>query len=220
MTRQAVPHYPVFLNVRGMRCLVVGGGAVAYRKAKTLVEHGAEVVVVSPEVCPEIRDLAAGAGVEVVLRQFDARTLDGVFLAIAATDDARANERVAVEAGRRGVLVNVVDDVERSRFITPSCVRRGDVGIAISTGGASPALARRIRAKLEAEFGAEYAELASLLRQIRTELKGRGVTVPGDTWQDALDLEALLGFVRAGQVDRARRMVIERLGVASQPERD
>ena len=219
MTGHAFPHYPVFLDIHGLRCLVVGGGPVAYRKAKTLLEHGAAVTVVSPDLCPEMKNLARDANVHAVLGEYDAGNLRDVFLAIAATDDARVNRRVAAEAGERGVLVNVVDDLESSRFIAPSYLRRGDVTIAISTGGASPALARRIRVKLETEFGSEYAQLASLLGEVRTGLKSRGVTVPGDTWQEALDLEPLLELLRARRVDEAREMVLERLGVASEPER-
>ena len=219
MTGHAFPHYPVFLDIHGLRCLVVGGGPVAYRKAKTLLEHGAAVTVVSPDLCPEMKNLARDTNVRAVLGEYDAGNLRGVFLAIAATDDARVNRRVAAEARERAVLVNVVDDLESSGFIAPSYLRRGDVTIAISTGGASPALARRIRIKLEAEFGPEYAPLASLLHQIRTELKGEEVTVTGDAWQEALDLEPLLELLRARRVDEARNMVLEGLGVASEPER-
>ena len=219
MKGRGFPHYPVFLDVHGMRCLVVGGGPVACRKAKTLLEHGAAVTVVSPELCPEMRDLAKGTDVHLVVGEYDEGSVQDVFLVIAATDDAGVNRRVAAEARERGALVNVVDDLDSSGFIAPSYLRRGAVTIAISTGGASPALARRIRAKLETEFGPEYASLASLLSEVRTELKDRGVTVPGDTWQAALDLEPLLELVRARRVDEARNMVLERLGVAPRPER-
>lgn len=219
MTGHAFPHYPVFLDIHGLRCLVVGGGPVAYRKAKTLLEHGAAVTVVSPELCPEMENLARDSNVHAVLGEYNARNLRDVFLAIAATDDATVNSRVAEDARESGALVNVVDDLRSSRFIAPSYLRRGDVTIAISTGGASPALARRIRVKLEAEFGPEYAQLASLLSEVRTDLKSRGITMLGDTWQEALDLEPLLELLRARRVDEARDMVLERLGVAaSQPE--
>jgi len=219
MKSHAFPHYPVFLDVRGMRCLVVGGGPVACRKARTLLEHGAAVTVVGPELCPEMWDLAKGTDVEVVLGEYDARSLDGVFLAIAATDDAGVNSRVAEDARESGALVNVVDDLKSSRFIAPSYLRRGDVTIAISTGGASPALARRIRTKLETEFGPEYAPLTSLLREVRAQLKDKRVTVSSDAWQEALDLEPLLELIRARQVDKARAMVLRRLAAASRSER-
>ena len=218
MKGRRFPHYPVFLDVHGMRCLVAGGGPVACRKATALLEHGAVVTVVSPELCPEMKDLASDTEIHVIPGEYDSGNLQGVSLAIAATDSAEVNRRVAAEARERGVLVNVVDDLGSSGFIAPSYLRRGAVTIAISTGGASPALTRRIRTKLEAEFGPEYASLASLLSEVRTELKGRGVTVPGDTWQAALDLEPLLELMRAGSVDVARNMVLERLGAASRPE--
>lgn len=210
-------HYPVFLNVHGRECLVVGGGQVACRKTKALLAHGARVKVVSPELCLELSELAKGKAIRAVRRDYEAEDLRGVFLAIAATDDARVNRKVAEEAGVRGVLVNVVDDLEGSDFIVPSYLRRGDVAIAISTGGKSPALARKIRTRLEADFGDEYASLALLLHEVRSELKRRGVTIEGDVWQEALDLERLLELLRMNQTGKAKTRLLRCLGVASRP---
>ncbi|HEX78305.1 MAG TPA: bifunctional precorrin-2 dehydrogenase/sirohydrochlorin ferrochelatase [Dehalococcoidia bacterium] len=216
---QMPPHYPIFLNIQGKRCLVVGGGQVAWRKARTLLEHGARVKVVSPELGPELSELARSKAIQVAHRHYEPRDLRGVFLAIAATDDANINRKVAEEARGRRVLTNVADDPEGSDFIVPSYLRRGDVAIAISTGGRSPALARKIRTKLEAQFGAEYASLALLLDQVRSELKGRGVMVDGDTWQEALDLEPLLALLRAGRSEEAKARLLEHLDTTSRPRR-
>ena len=219
MKGRAFPHYPVFLDVHAQKCLVVGGGHVAYRKVKALLEHGASVRVVSIELCLEMRELADSVDLDVVLREYRVEDLQGAFLAIAATDDARVNERVAEEARERKVLVNVVDDMENSLFIAPSYLRRGDVAIAISTGGKSPALARRIRTKLEAELGPEYALLALLLNEIRTELKIRRHNVSGDVWQEALDLDLLLDLIRRQRADEAKATVLKHLGVVAPMER-
>ena len=213
---QRFSHYPIFLNIRGKRCLVVGGGQVAYRKVKALLEHGAGVKVISPELCPELYELAEAKAIQVAQRDYNSGDLRRAFLAIAATGDAHINQKVAGEARGWGILVNVVDDLESSEFIVPSYLRRGDVTIAISTGGRSPALARKIRTKLEAEFEPEYASLALLLNEVRSELKKQGVTVDGDAWQEALDLESLLELLRVGHRDEAKAKLLENLGMPVQ----
>jgi precorrin-2 dehydrogenase/sirohydrochlorin ferrochelatase len=111
--------------------------------------------------------------------------------------------------------VNVVDDIEASSFIAPSYLRRGDLTVAISTGGRSPALARRIREKLEAEIGDEYGQLSTLLGRLRAEIKERGISVPADVWHEALALEPLVALLREGREDEARALLVERLGVAA-----
>ena len=141
--RNQVPrYYPIFLNIRGKRCVVVGGGPVALRKVNILLEHEANVEVISPELCPELSQLAKSRAIQVLQRNYNGGDLQGVFIAIAATDDGEINNKVAEEARAKGVLVNVVDDLEHSDFIVPSQFRRGDIAIAVSTAGKSPALAR------------------------------------------------------------------------------
>lgn len=219
MSGRAFPYYPLSLDVSGKRCLVVGGGPVACRKVKALIECGASVKVVSPELCPDMRDLIDSSAVSLALRGYHTEDLDGALLVIAATDDPGVNRRVADDAGDCGVLVNVVDDMEASSFIAPSYLRRGNLTIAISTGGRSPALARRIREKLEAELGDQYSYLSELLGRLRTELKERGIRVPADAWHEALELESLLALLREGRQDDAMALLMERLGVATRPER-
>lgn len=201
-------YYPVFLDIAGKRCVVIGGGQVAWRKVQTLLEYGAKVEVVSPELCPE---LAAVTEINVCHRQYQPGDLKGAFLAIVATDNHEINHQVAREARAQGVMVNVVDDAEYCDFILPSLVRRGDMTIAVSTAGRSPALARKLRTRLEKEFGEEYAALLRLIDEVRLELKQRGIAVDSETWQEALDLDLLTGLVKLGQTEKARALLMEGL---------
>lgn len=150
---------------------MVGGGAVAERKVRGLLHAGFEVTVISPKINSQLEDLVQLGSIEMIRRLFQEGDLQGAFLAIAATDDPVTNRAVWEEARQRGCLVNVVDDPEHSNFILPAIVRRGDLTIAISTGGASPALARRLRQELEACFGSEYGEIIELLAELRPELQ-------------------------------------------------
>ncbi len=206
-----IKYYPVFLNVKGKRCLVVGGGQVALRKVEVMLEHGADLELISPELCPELARLAESKAIRVLTREYHEGDLKDAFVTIAATDDRDINQRVAVEARKRAVLVNVVDDADNSDFILPSYLRRGDVTIAVSTAGRSPALARKIRARLEETFGDEYASLALLLNQVRAEVKRQGIKVDGDTWQEALELDLLLDLLRKGEKEKARALLLSNL---------
>ena len=205
------PYYPIFLNIGGKRCVVVGGGQVALRKVRALLEHRANVEVISPELCSELIELAEGGQIRVVRRHYQSGDLQKALVAIAATDDSDINLQVAKEAQSKAVLVNVVDDAENSDFIVPSCLRRGDVTIAISTAGKSPALARKIRTRLEKDFGDEYASLALLVDEVRTEAKQRGIRVDGDAWQEALDLSLLTDLLRRGDSEKARDILLSNL---------
>lgn len=151
-------------------CVVVGGGKVASRKMTGLLEAGALVTVISPVLDDTIQHAASQGFIRWIARPFQEGDLAGAFLVIAATDDAQVNHAVFAEAEQRQILVNVVDDPQHSNFILPAQVRRGDLSIAISTGGASPALARRLREKLEADIGPEYELLIQLLAELRPKL--------------------------------------------------
>jgi len=165
--RGRAAYYPVGLDLRGRSCLVVGGGAVAKRKVQGLLAAGAAVTVVAPECLP------MPAGVTVVLRGFADEDLEGAALAVAASDDREVNAHVARVARERGTWVNVVDDPVEGTVIVPAVARRGDLQIAVSTGGASPALAARLRQHLEDEFGPEYGDLVALLGELRREWEPR-----------------------------------------------
>jgi precorrin-2 dehydrogenase/sirohydrochlorin ferrochelatase len=157
--------YSISLNLEDVPCLVVGGGTVALRKIESLIASGARVEVVSPEVVPEIEALEE---VEITLRGFRAGDLEGKFLVVSATNDRSVNETVARAAMRRSMLVNVVDVPELCNFFVNSQVRRGDLTISVSTGGASPALSKRIRKELEMQYGEEYGGLLRLMREYRS----------------------------------------------------
>lgn len=170
--------YPICLiGLEGRNVLVIGGGEVARRKVGSLLETGARVTVISPEVDQDLRDLAQDGEIGLVERPYRAGDLQGAFLTpalvIAATNDPEVNRAVWSEASQMGCLVNVVDDPEHSNFILPAVVKYGQLKISISTGGASPALARRLREKLTAVIGPEYGVLAELMAELRPALRSQ-----------------------------------------------
>ena len=164
--------YPIVLNLFGRRALVVGGGEVALRKARALADAGAEVRVVAPKLLPAF---AEDGRFECLAARYEKQHLEGALVAVAATDDEAVNRRVAEDARAAGVLVNVVDRPELCDFIVPAQVRRGGLVVAVSTGGAAPSLARRLRERLEKEFGPEYATYLAVLREVREDLKKRNI---------------------------------------------
>jgi precorrin-2 dehydrogenase / sirohydrochlorin ferrochelatase len=163
----ATTFYMACLKLTGRRCLVVGAGSVGLEKVEGLLASDAHVHVIAPEACSEIRQLAADGDVEWTQRRFCDGDLEGHFLAIAATADTDVNIRVFEEAERRSMLCNVVDVPPLCSFILPAIVRTGPIAIAISTAGASPALAKRMKREVGELFGPAYAELAELLNDAR-----------------------------------------------------
>lgn len=203
-------YYPVFLNLKGRTCLVVGGGEVAERKVHVLVESGARVRVISPRFNKGIKSLAAKGDVELGNRGFEPEDLEGIFLAIAATSDSGVNHQVAVESERRNILVNVVDTPSEGNFIVPSVIRQGELTIAISTSGKSPALARKLRHELEKSFAPRYAILLEIVSQVRRDLLGQGRHVDAEAWQASLDSE-LMELVDRGETELARERFVNNL---------
>ena len=212
----ASPYYPILLNIQGKKCLIVGGGEVALRKAQMLVEHGATVEIVSPTFCPGLNQLVKDGTIQAIHRDYETEDLNDSFLAVAATDDIKTNERIAAEARKIGILVNVVDKPDISDFIVPSYFRRGDIIVAVSTSGRSPALARKIRCELERDFKAEYAQLAVIASDVRNELKQHGITVSGDDWQEVLNLNSLIELIRRGKNQEAREIMLTKLKTLQQ----
>jgi len=170
--------YPLFMDVSGRRCVVVGGGGVASRKARGLLESGARVVVVSPEVTPEIDDM----DVTVERRPYAPGDLAGCTLAFAATDSREVNAAVVREAEEHGIPVNVADRPAEGDFALPSVLRRGGLQVAVSTGGASPSLARRIRDAMEPSFAAEWESVVEKFRVAR----GGGLDVDPGTEEEVI----------------------------------
>jgi precorrin-2 dehydrogenase/sirohydrochlorin ferrochelatase len=203
--------YPMFLKISGKRCVVVGGGGVALRKVRALLEHGASVEVISPDPCPELIELEGRGEIDILHRQYQLGDLQGALIAIAATDSSDINQQVIKEARSKATLVNAADDLENSDFILPSYLRRGDMTIAISTAGRSPALARKIRTGLEKEFGDEYASLVRLIGEVRAEVRRQKVKVSGEDWQEALDLDLILDLLKRGEAEKAKAVLLEKL---------
>jgi siroheme synthase-like protein len=173
------PFYIACLKLAGRRCVVVGGGEIGLEKVEGLLACDGNVVLVAPEALRELQDLAAEGSIEWVRRDYESGDLDGAFLVIAATDSTDTNIRVFDDAERRAMLVNVVDVPPLCNFILPAILRTGPLAIAISTAGASPALAKRMKREIGALFGEEYARLAILLNDARGWAKA---TLP--TYQD------------------------------------
>ena len=203
-------YYPVFLDLRGRRCVIVGGGEIAERKIAGLLECGAVITMVSPQVTPGILAHTEAGDIRWEAREYADGDLEGAFLAIASTDDEDVNRAVHEEASREGIVLNVVDRTALCSFIAPAVVRRGEVTVALSTGGASPALARKLRETLEKSEVLEYASLAGVLSSARAEIKRLAVTVHPDRWQECIDGE-LLALVRGGRSDEALARLLDML---------
>jgi precorrin-2 dehydrogenase/sirohydrochlorin ferrochelatase len=163
-------YYPVYMNLSGRTCLVVGGGAVAARKAASLLECGAMVRLVAPKVCEAVADMEREGAIERIAGVFRPEQMDGAALAIGSTDNSDVNRLVFEEASRRNIPVNIVDQPQLCTFIVPSVVRRGDLVIAISTSGKSPAVAKRARMALEKTFGDEWAAYLEMMGEARERL--------------------------------------------------
>ena len=202
--------YPVFLDLRGRRAVVIGGGAVAEQKVRGLIAAGAHVTLVSPETVPALSDLARRGAIEIRRRSYRPGDLAGAWLAIAATDDRSVNEAVWAEAERVGVPLNAVDDLEHCSFIAPAIHREGDITVAVSTGGKSPALAVRLRQRIARLVGRVEARLCALLGELRPELATRVPDVRARTalWYEIVDSD-VIDHLRRGDVEGARRRIDE-----------
>lgn len=202
------PFYPVLLRVAGMPVLVVGGGRVAATKVEGLLRCGARVTVVAPELGPELARLAAARRLAWRPRPYRNGDLRGFWLAIAATDDPALNRRVWEEARRRRIWVNAVDDPEHCTFILPAVHRQGDLILAVSTSGRSPALAVRLRDRFARELGPAYARWLELLGSLRDEVRARypDADARAAVWYRIVDSDAF-ALLSAGQEELARARV-------------
>ena len=215
-------YYPVFLDLRGRRVVVIGGGAMGEEKVTRLMPYGAQVVVVSPDVTDEVSKLAQDGQVEWTRRLYRGGDLEGAFIAIVAdTSDDAVNHAVSEEARQRNVPLNVADVTDLCTWITPSVARRGEVIVATSTGGASPALARRFREILNGTSRTpsrhelmDFADLAPLLSDARKQLLDKGIRLNLDHWQACLTDE-LIDLVQAGQIEQAKQVLMDSLLVGT-----
>ncbi len=199
------PAYPVNLVLRGRRCLVVGGGAVAHHKVAGLVEAGALVHVVATRLGPPLAALAAVPETPVTaeVRAYRPGEVAGYRLVVTATDDPDVNRTVFADGEDAGIWVNSADDPANCSFTLPSRVRRGDLMVTVSTAGRSPALAVWLRRRLGEELGPEYEVLLDLMGAEREALRARGVATEGLDWQRALD-SGMLDLIRDGRHEAAR----------------
>lgn len=200
--------YPVNLRLDGRECLVVGGGAVAERKVKALLAAGAHVTVMSPALSLPLASLVSAGSIGHISATYQPGAIQVFFIVICATDDAAVNRRAAEEASSKGALVNVVDAPELGDFIVPAHLARGDLLITVSTGGKSPALARRLREELEVRYGPEYGLHLEMLSRLRAELKEwiANAEERGDFWREVLSGE-VLALLAAGNMQEAEEKI-------------
>jgi siroheme synthase-like protein len=209
-----LPLYPVNLVVAGRSCLVVGGGRVATTKVRGLVEAGARVTVVAPEIDPRIAAMAtedptadeadaAGGTVVVERRRYRRGEVGDHRLVVAATGDPAVNQQVYDDGEAAGVWVNSADDPERCSVILPARIRQGRLTVTVSTGGHSPAVASWLRERLADELGPEYDQLIGLLSEAREEVRAQGVATEQLDWRAALD-SGILDLIRAGRLEDAK----------------
>jgi len=204
--------YPAILMLDGRLGVVIGGGAVGERKVRTLLEAGARVKVITPEATPRPQKLAEQDRIELHVRSYERGDLKGAAVVIASTDERDVNQAIYEEALDEGIPVNVVDDPPHCTFIAPSIIRRGDLMIAISTGGTNPAMAVRIRERLEKEFGPEYEVYFDLIKRLKAEVDQAPTQQErADAWYRVADSN-VLDLVRAGRIDKAFARAVEMLG--------
>ncbi len=233
-SRGPMPYYPIFVDMHGRRVLLVGGGRVADEKIHKLVDAGAEVTIVAPELAEPVRRYVEEGRTGWTARAFEAGDTAGFELVMIATDDGELNRAVAEEARASGIWVNAADDAANCDFILPSLARRGRIAIAASTGGASPALARWLRERLDEFLTGEVVALGDVLAEVRLLARERDRAcaasctrtrtppplccaecpnrVPPDRWQQAIDDE-LLALLRAGSHEQARERLAAALGL-------
>jgi precorrin-2 dehydrogenase/sirohydrochlorin ferrochelatase len=205
--------YPILVDLQGKKALVVGGGKVAQRKIETLLEHGATVQVVAKELTASLEELRRAGRIEFLGEEFSETFVDGVFVVFAATDDASLNRRVSRTAQQRSLLVNAVDQPADCNFIVPSVLSRGDLLIAVSTSGKSPAFARKVRVELERSFGEEYGLFLNLMGNLRKEILRLGLSQEENksAFEDLVTSD-LLTAIREKNWDLASQIIEKVLG--------
>jgi precorrin-2 dehydrogenase / sirohydrochlorin ferrochelatase len=205
-----VKYYPAYLDMRSRPCLVIGGGTVAERKTLTLLEAGADITIVSPTLTLKLMELTQSGKITYRKKNFEEKDLSGVFLVIAATDSPDLNSIAALACKKKHILVNVVVPPDESSFIVPSVVERGDLLIAVSTGGISPALAKKIRQEFEAHYGAEYTLFLEKLAKVRKRVLDE---VPDDqnrrTIFQALVDSDVIDLLKQGRTHEADQRIAE-----------
>jgi precorrin-2 dehydrogenase/sirohydrochlorin ferrochelatase len=210
LERKTLKYYPVFWDIADKKCVVVGGGEVAARKVKRLLNCGAKVSVVSPQLNPELAALKDADRITHITGEYLSEFISGSTLVIGATDDEKTNLLISRDAREKGIPVNIVDDPQKCDFILPAIVERGGLVIAIGTGGKSPALARHLREELEVSYGAEYDIFLQILGDLRSQMiKNAGA---GRSWFDALISSEILELIRKKDWEKVKKTVLEITG--------
>ena len=203
-------YYPVFLNIRDKKCVIVGGGEVAARKAERLLDCGAKVFIISPQLTPELAALKEKDIISHIATEYTGDLINGAALVIGATDDEKTNAAISLDARSKGIPVNIVDDPQKCDFILPSLVQRGDLAITIGTGGKSPALARYMREELESKYGKEYEIFLNILGNLRVKMvKNEGI---GRDWFESLLAAGILDSIKEKNVEKVKKTVHEITG--------
>jgi precorrin-2 dehydrogenase/sirohydrochlorin ferrochelatase len=198
-------YYPIFLDIRNKKCVIVGGGDVAARKAERLLDCGAKVFVISPKLMPALAELKEKNVITHIAAQYSGDSIDGAALIIGATDDEKTNAAISLDARNKGISVNIVDDPKRCDFILPALVQRGDLAIAIGTGGKSPALARHLREELESKYGKEYEIFLNILGTLRVKME-KNAGVGKDRFESML-AAGIMDFIKEKNPNKVKEIV-------------
>jgi precorrin-2 dehydrogenase/sirohydrochlorin ferrochelatase len=204
-------YFPIFLDLAGRSCVVIGGGEVAERKVQGLLDAGAAVTVISPHLISGLAGWAREGKLRHEPRNYRPGDLRAHELAFAATDDGEVNEAVFQEGRDAGVWVNAADDPAHCDFILPSVLRRGELVVAVASGGGAPGLSRAVREELEIYLTDDYAVLSQIAAEVRRELKGRPSRPRAEAWRGAFD-GTLRRLVREGRRTEARDYLLKRVG--------
>jgi precorrin-2 dehydrogenase / sirohydrochlorin ferrochelatase len=203
-------YYPIFWDIRDKKCVIVGGGEIAARKAERLLDCGAKVFIISPRLSPAFAALKKEDMVCHIAAQYSGDLIQGAALVIGATDDEKTNAMISLDARSKGIPVNIVDDPQKCDFILPSLVQRGDLAITVGTGGKSPALARHLREDLESLYGKEYEIFLNILGALRVKmLKNAGV---GKDWFKSLLAAGILDFIKEKDIKKVKEIVLKITG--------
>ena len=207
-------YYPVNLDITNRRCVIIGGGDVAERKAERLIECGAQVTIVSRLLTPLLEERKKSSKIQHIDKDYEEKVLHGAFMVIGATDRNEINAQISQDALSLGILVNIVDDPDKCNFILPSLVQQGDLSIAISTGGKSPALAKKLREDMQQQYGPEYQVLLRIMGSLRKKVLTQSYA-PQDNKALFVDLvhSDILQAIRDGNRDLVNKIIHEHSGI-------
>lgn len=206
-------YYPIYLNIDGRPCTVIGGGEVGERKVFRLLECGAQVTVISKTMTSPLEKLRVEGRIICIESAYEARQIDGAFLVIGATDDEAVNDRIYKDCRQKGIMVNIADDPARCDFILPALCERGDLSITISTAGKSPALAKQISRELAVIYGEEYTVLVSIMGRLRDLVTVGRKPDESKKVFEALLSSPILSAIKENRWDQVRQIIRDVAGI-------